>query len=410
MKHKKFFIALMVMELIEITSNVRIINADSTPPTARYTFSFSGNLEKQQEKTASNIFGINLMQQQQHVSFNPAGSIIITNLPGSFALNTTFTIRHSDVVLSDLFIIKNLKNFSILLGQMSIPFALEEKNIALAPFDGVSKFNLGSNNSIPEDVGILFTQKGIGSTLAWDTNYGGAQIGYYSNKFSDNLKGTDKSIFLGKLYTYFNGENCFWHIGLNTLEEQRKISQETNRWRNIEEISDYGLVPIKNSTRNGIEILFNYGVMSLQTEFQLAQITIGAFTNEKFSAKIKSLGGFYTQLNINLTGEINKYKGNGQLLPIDVLHPLGQGGIGAVSLALRFSHNDLQGNQTAVFDYGRHQSYEMSLNWIPINNFKITLQHSQRKDSFDKAEAIAINHYKSKTSYSITKLWLRIFF
>jgi phosphate-selective porin OprO/OprP len=93
--------------------------------------------------------------------------------------------------------------------------------------------------------------------------------------------------------------------------------------------------------------------------------------------------GGYAELGYHLTGETRGYKG-GRWDRTKVLKPVGQGGIGAIQLNLRYDHLDLN---SGGIRGGRQQGYLASLLWIPQDHVRFYLNYGRLQ--YDEAAIAA---------------------
>jgi phosphate-selective porin OprO/OprP len=93
--------------------------------------------------------------------------------------------------------------------------------------------------------------------------------------------------------------------------------------------------------------------------------------------------GGYAEIGYHLTGETRGYKG-GRWDRTKVLKPVGQGGIGAIQLNLRYDHLDLN---SGGIRGGRQQGYLASLLWIPQDHVRFYLNYGRLQ--YDEAAIAA---------------------
>lgn len=245
----------------------------------------------------------------------------------------------------------------------------------------------------------------LGGTLAYTDLKGiwGLAAGVYSDDVANaNVARTGwqasvrgyASPKLGDVQTHF-GFNYQHRVSprdaQNIRYRQRPYTQVTN-----ERFIDTGPLAADGDDILGGELGLVYRSLHFASEYQHVWVR-GFGANHRFglndmSGTTNSLAGDpqfrsgYVELGYFLTGETRGYK-SGRWDRTKVLHPVTNGGIGAIQVNGRFDFTDLNdrvagpatilaGNDITYVNGGASKGYEASLIWLPIDYVKLMLQYA----------------------------------
>lgn len=176
----------------------------------------------------------------------------------------------------------------------------------------------------------------------------------------------------------------------NIRYRQRPYSQVSN-----ERFIDTGPLAATGDDILGGELALIYGPVHFASEYQHVWVrSLG--TNHVFGLNNApgttnflvgdpQFRAGYVELGTFLTGETRGYK-SGRWDRTKVLHPITEGGIGAIQVNGRFDFTDLNdrvgpgvvlaGNDITYVNGGASKAYEASLIWLPIDYVKFMLQYA----------------------------------
>src|SRR5690606_28541966 len=101
--------------------------------------------------------------------------------------------------------------------------------------------------------------------------------------------------------------------------------------------------------------------------------------------------GGYAELGYFLTGDSLGYRG-GVIRPPKIAEPVGEGGIGAVALSLRYDYLDLVDRSAGVIG-GKQNGYIAGLSWWPVENLRFLLNYAHLE--YDDATPAAVGGDRS---------------
>jgi len=130
-------------------------------------------------------------------------------------------------------------------------------------------------------------------------------------------------------------------------------------------IVDTGIMSrTKDSLKIGAELATVYGPFSAQAEYIDTQVNRNGFDDLNFD-------GWYVETGYFLTGESRQYK-NGKFTKPKPFSNVGEGGIGAWQLALRYSTIDLN---DGLVNGGEADAMTVGLNWYPTPTLRFTANY-----------------------------------
>lgn len=274
-------------------------------------------------------------------------------------------------------------------GQSAIPSSLETST----SFNRImlNTYSIFSSSKI-------FESYSNGIIGKYTSNNFGTFIGLYGNSINDDIKKIGKIIFISRLFANpCRNDNNLIHLGFNFYNENRKNFKELEPG-----VNNSSIFSLKHIQRIGGELAINYNFFNFQSEYRIANLT----PDKLFDGKIKQFNNiynFYTELNLNLTGETLLYK-EGAFNFFRVKNPINKGGYGAFGLSFRFSKTNINDKKNGfVLDYGKYNEYATALNWTPISHLRFTFQYTRMNENFESK-----NNTSSK--YNLFHLKMRYYF
>jgi phosphate-selective porin OprO/OprP len=258
--------------------------------------------------------------------------------------------------IADAYVAYNgFDNLQIKAGNFKDPFSLQEQTSS--NFVSFTERALPSAFAAGRHIGVMASTKQQHWSLA-------------AGLFGDSLTATngsnhdeDEGWGAGTRATWapVNEKTSVLHVGLG-LNYRDTGGAATTSFRQQPEthigginIVDTGIIDaVKDFYKVGAEIATVQGPFSAQAEYITTSVNRNSGTDLDFD-------GWYVQTGYFLTGESRNYK-NGAFGGITPKANVGEGGIGAWELALRYSTLDLT---DADIDGGEADSITLGLNWYP---------------------------------------------
>jgi len=272
----------------------------------------------------------------------------------------------------DLYIAYKLSpNISIKAGQTKEPFGLE--NLTSSKYESFMEGSLISTFAHKRRVGLLVESN---YKLLDHTITGGA--GYFRRSINDMIdKNKDSVTYSGRVtYAYTPSKDRVFHIGFSASQSEfnkRKLKYKTDLNSHIYRGSVIK-AKVKNSDktqRYQSELAMVYGALSFESEYS---------TLSANSIKDYDFNGWYAQFGYFLTGEHKNYKRkSASFKQIKINNPFeyGEGGYGAVELALRVSGIDLTKDS---LDKKREElDTTLGLNWYLRDDMRIITNYTTAK-------------------------------
>lgn len=317
-----------------------------------------------------------------------------------YKLEADFAPGESDI--ADGFIeYRGFDNTSITIGQQKTPVSMEEL--------GSSRFiKFMERGGFTDAFGF---SRELGVTMA----VGGETWQWRSGAFLDGgLSGDDEDsgYILGSRAHYaFIGEDGFAHIG-GSVEFRDNGAQETRfRQRPFLHTTDTRLVDTGELAANssffaGGEIAGNYGSFNLSGEY--GGMIVDLDRTADHPAREAYLQGGFLHLGYFLTGEQRGYDpADGKWERTAPLHPLGEGGWGALELNAGLDWVDLDDRGEDVLG-GKQTAFAAGLTWVPIAHVRVLANfshleiddsrtHVERKGNGSFSHDISLNTFGLRT-------------
>jgi len=271
-----------------------------------------------------------------------------------------FGFEGGEVAMKDVYLgIKNVPVVgNIRVGNVKEPIRLEmltsSKYLMFMERSILSDFSPTRNN------GILLFNDFLDKRLS-------AQAGLFRNA-GDNgndSMANDGYVFTGRITGLpINNKETkqLLHVGLGysfrkpETREYRVRSRPEAHLSGVRYINTGTLEDIDNVHLTNLEVAFVSGPFSIQTEYLIANVNTGATTVNSYN-----FSSYYAQASYFLTGESKKYKssysGFNRVKPTT---NFGNGGAGALEVALRYSNSDLT-NENILG--GEQSDITLGLNW-----------------------------------------------
>lgn len=253
-------------------------------------------------------------------------------------------------------------DYTFTLGNIKEPIGLE----ALTS----SKYNTFMERALPD---TFISDRKLGALATWKYHYKGAytlrtSLGAFGPSIND-LKGKDGKFSLAVRTTYYQNiytlGKSFFHLGAaasySKIDDQKfKISTRAeSHLRN--KLIKAKIHHTDTSSRYGLEAAYQYGPLSLQSEFMINTI-------KNTLKKSYTFSGWYAQASYFLTDDARKYKiKEGAFGRIKPNNPVTKQGYGAFETTFRISSLDLADED---INGGELRQYTLGLNWYPISHFR----------------------------------------
>lgn len=247
-------------------------------------------------------------------------------------------------------------------GNFKDPFSLQEQTSS--KFVTFTERALPSAFSAGRHIGMMATTTHQHWTLAG---------GLFADKVNSEGGQDDEGWGAGTRATWapVNNKSEVVHLGLGLNYRETGGSNQT-RFRQQPEthvagvnIVDTGMIAaVSDFYKVGAEIATVQGPFSAQAEYISTSVSRDAGSDLDFD-------GWYAQAGYFITGESRSYK-NGKFGSIKPKANVGEGGIGAWELALRYSTVDLS---DADIDGGEADSMTLGLNWYPTPTLRFSANY-----------------------------------
>ncbi len=258
-----------------------------------------------------------------------------------------------------------LKPWQVTVGHFKEPFSLQEKTS--------SKYITFTERSLPN---LFSPGRNIGVMAGRSGKHWSMNAGLFSNSADGKVGTADEAAYsITGRFTYAPILDKQRHLHLGASASYRNShSDEATRFRSRPEshVTSTHVVDTKSfnadsSVRAVGEVAYTYKRFSLQSEFYYADIDrVGTDPDVNFS-------GYYVEGSWFLTDDMRPYSGSkgtyGKIKPNAIV---GQGGMGAWQLAVRFSSVDLNDHDITG---GDAQNFSLGLNWYANNNIRISANY-----------------------------------
>jgi phosphate-selective porin OprO/OprP len=257
---------------------------------------------------------------------------------------------------------KGFDNLELKAGNFKDPFSLQEQTSS--KFVSFTERALPSAFSAGRHIGVMATTAHKNWTLAG---------GLFGDTVTAKGGADDEGWGLGTRATWapINNKNEVVHLGLGlnyretggTNSAQFKQQPETHI-AGISIVDTGTIAAVDDFLKVGAEIATVQGPFSAQAEYITTSVNRDAGTDLDFD-------GWYVQAGYFLTGESRNYK-KGKFGGITPKANVGEGGIGAWELALRYSSVDLS---DADIDGGEAEAVTLGLNWYPTPTLRFSANY-----------------------------------
>jgi phosphate-selective porin OprO/OprP len=268
--------------------------------------------------------------------------------------------------IADAFITYNgFDNLQLKVGNFKDPFSLQEQTS--------SKFITFTERSLPSaftagrHIGIMASKKQQHWSLA------GGLFGDSLTVTNGTRHNQDEGWGLGTRGTYapINDKTKVVHFGLGlNYRDTGGLGSTSFRQQAETHISGINIVDtaiitnVQNFYKVGVELATIMGPLSAQAEYITTSVSRNTTTDLVFD-------GCYIQTGYFFTGESRNYK-KGAFGSITPKASVGEGGIGAWELALRYSTLDLSDKD---IDGGDVDSYTVGLNWFATPSLRFSANY-----------------------------------
>lgn len=292
-------------------------------------------------------------------------------MPGGFGYRLEVDVAGSSVALTDLYLTyKPRPDVTLTLGQQKPFWGLEEMESDLftsfmerAPFTSAFGFERRVGLSGAYQGHDLLVQAGIFTDDAANLN---------ANDVDNSYSLDGRVVFMPKLGA--NGSGGQLHLGgsihYRVIKDQAAIELPRYRARPALRTTDLRFVDTGNiagatSERGlGLEALYVAGRFHANAEAYWQKVARTGLADPTFH-------GGYAELGYLLTDDVTAYRG-GVLDRIRPKHPVGNGGLGALQLNVRYDWLDLT---DAGIVGGNQQTAGVSLIWIPTDYVRFIAQY-----------------------------------
>ena len=254
---------------------------------------------------------------------------------------------------------------AITFGQFKEPFGLEHLTSSL----NTTFIELGLTNVFTPD-------RRIGLGLSDNSRHWSYSLGVFGEPAEGDVpdEGHESWDITGRLtYAPLNSDGNVVHLGLAGRQHTPEDSGGSLRFRERPEsnVTDVQLIDtdtltnVKDVQYLGLEAATVFGPLSIQGEW------VDTHLSRDSGAENLNLSAWYTYASLFLTGESRSYK-NGIFDRITPKAIVGQGGIGAWQVALRYSKADL--NDGPVIG-GEEEDVTLGVNWYATPNIRFAANY-----------------------------------
>ncbi len=253
-------------------------------------------------------------------------------------------------------------NLEIKAGNFKDPFSLQEQTSS--KFISFTERALPSAFAAGRHIGVMATTSHQHWTLAG---------GLFGDTVSSEGGADDEGWGAGSRLTWapVNQQAEVVHLGLG-LNYRETGGTNSARFRQQPETHIAGVNIVDTDTIAGVNDFLKVGaeIATVQGPFS-AQAEYITTSVKRDGGSDLDFDGWYAQAGYFLTGESRNYK-NGKFGGITPKANVGEGGIGAWELALRFSTLDLS---DADIDGGEADSVTLGMNWYPTPTLRFTANY-----------------------------------
>lgn len=295
---------------------------------------------------------------------------------------------NSDVTIDDAYFEFVMKPVSLVVGQMKPPISLEEQTS--------SRFTTFMERAAITDAFGLARRMGVMAKSGGD-NWS-FRIGVFGESAGSNAKQEGHAVTARGTFSPVVNDHLTLHVGGSVRWRENAKDDNTLSYRQRpqahlgESMINSGDLAADSDLMWGVEAAGVMGPWSLQGEW--AQIS------PDMSGENATFHGGYIGASWYLTGETRKYDAkSGSFKRTKVISAIGDGGLGALQLALRWDYLDIQ--DQGVFG-GKQSAYLVGANWHLNDHMRFMLNYI-RADIKDSLAA----PYNSITDDDVDTIQLR---
>ena len=303
-------------------------------------------------------------------------------MPGGFGYKFEIDFSGSETEMTDAFLDYSDKGLTITVGQHNVFQGLEELTssndtsfIERAAFTDAFNFRRRVGLSAQYQTGDWLVQGGLFSDNALD-------LGDDGNK-SYSVDG--RIVFapvVGGNQLHF-GMSGHWRDLGSSIASVRYRQRPEDHSTDVRFIDTGSITDATSETGYGLEAAIIAGRFHAMGETHWQRVGRSGFANPTFFGGAVEAGLF-------LTDDRREYK-NGIFKGVKVANPVGQGGMGAWQVNLRYDRLDLS---DAGIVGGKQNSYTASLIWTPVDHIRFLIDYAHL-DYVDVVEILAIGTDRS---------------
>ena len=305
--------------------------------------------------------GLGFSNELRRVRLGAEGKI-----PGGFGYRFELEFADGSAQLWDGYITYNTGALTVTAGQHNNFQSLDELT--------------SSNDTVLVERAAFTDAFGFERRLGLSAQYGKGPVLLQGGVFTDNVAdlsddgnnsvGVDgRAVFapkLGDAQLHFAGSAHWRDLG-DTLTTGRYRQRPLIHSTDIRFIDTGTLAGVDSETSYGLEALAIAGRFHAAGEAHWLDVSRSAETDAGF------FGG-YAELGYFLTDDSLGYRG-GVLRAPKISKPVGDGGIGAVALSLRYDYLDLVDASAGVIG-GKQNGYIAGISWWPVENLRFLLNYA----------------------------------
>ncbi len=303
-----------------------------------------------------------------------------------FLFKAQYDFAGGDVDWKDVYLgVKNLPVVGrVLVGQSHEPFSLEE--LTSSNYITFMERSLATGAFAPSrQTGIRASNAILEKRMTWDAGlyYGDTDDDGDTN--FDDITNFDATLRITGLPYYQNDGKQLLHLGLGYSHQFRDEDENTIRYRARPEshLTNARLVNTGRIAADGAdlinpEVAFVWGSFSMQGEYFWS-------TLDSTQADDPTFQGAYIYGSWFVTGENRTYStSSAKFGRVQPAKNFGEGGIGAVELAARWSWLDLNDGDVAG---GEQNNFTLGVNWYLKPNYRVMFNYVYADvEDFDEAE------------------------
>ncbi|HUG46256.1 MAG TPA: porin [Sphingomicrobium sp.] len=287
-------------------------------------------------------------------------------LPGNFGYKFELDLAAGNVAFADAFLSYSQGPWQFIVGQHKSFQSLEELTSSL-------------NTSFIERAAFTDAfgfERRVGVSAQWQKKDFLAQAGVFTDNINDlnSIGDRNNSYSFDSRLVYMPkvGGNQL-HFGGSAHRRELKDAATSVRYRqrpaihttDVRFINTGSIVAATGETGYGLEAAGIFGPLYVASEAFWQRVSRTGMSDPTFFGAYLDVGYFFT-------GESRGYKA-GKFDRVKVKNPVGKGGYGAVWANARYDHLDLVDRGIVG---GRQNSYQLSLNWKPIDYIMFGLNYA----------------------------------